>query len=592
MTLFELDPTRRAVEDALATLERGEVVVERQRIDLKEEAGRREKGTGRILPGTSQSPAAIDKLAPEVACMANTPGGGALLVGVQDDSTLIGTQLDEEWVRSQLYRRLQRRLTVDVSPVIIRGVRLLAIVIPEALEPIRHDNRLTWRVADNCEEIDATTWHAHRRHGLRSDWSAEVSGRTIDDVREGALEVARDFLRASPDSSANDLAAATRHDLLRRLNAVDGADRLTNAGALAFVGRGEPSLDYVRREHAGDDSTARVRRSDRSLLEELRDVFQTATAHNPVTHVAQGLAHGQVRQIPERALREAVVNGVAHREWSVAEPTTVEHTGGTLTVTSPGGFVTDVTADNIINHPSSSRNTALVELLASLRVAEREGVGVDRMYGDMLRIGCPEPDIRETEARAVRTTLIGNNPALGWRVWLASLSTDAVRDDLRLLMAVARLVEHGWVDENELAPYLQVTVVEARDTLRTLLTVAIGESPVVIPVAGTPNGSPSAYALSAPAKDALARADAEAGYRRRWPSREEIALSFARARGRISSTELASIVGASAPNVGAVLAALAEDGNLFPSRPVRRGAGFHYLADAPATAPHDEGTTT
>ena len=53
---------------------------ETQAIDFKEEAGRRQ---GReLLPGRPENPDAATKLADEVACMANSPGGGALIVGV------------------------------------------------------------------------------------------------------------------------------------------------------------------------------------------------------------------------------------------------------------------------------------------------------------------------------------------------------------------------------------------------------------------------------------------------------------------------------------------------------------------------------
>ena len=48
------------------------------------------------------------------------------------------------------------------------------------------------------------------------------------------------------------------------------------------------------------------------------------------------------------------------------------------------------------------------------------------------------------------------------------------------------------------------------------------------------------------------------------------------ARGRISSTELASIVGAAPPNVGPVLRKLEGQGQLEPGRQVRRGPGFFY----------------
>lgn len=77
-----------------------------------------------------------------------------------------------------------------------------------------------------------------------------------------------------------ELAADTDRGLLRWLNVVSPGGRLTNAGVIAFVGRGDPCLDYVRRAQAGGDSLSRIRSPDRSLIEELVEVFQAVEAVN------------------------------------------------------------------------------------------------------------------------------------------------------------------------------------------------------------------------------------------------------------------------------------------------------------------------
>src|SRR5699024_4649715 len=110
------------------------------------------------------------------------------------------------------------------------------------------------------------------------------------------------------------------------------------------------------------------------------------------------------------AVREAIVNGVTHRDWLSPLPTTVEHTGDTLTVTSPGGFIGGIGPTNIITHPAVARYQSLAEAMASLRLAEREGVGVDRMVRDMLASGHPEPDISEIPGPYVRVVLVGGDP--------------------------------------------------------------------------------------------------------------------------------------------------------------------------------------
>ncbi len=330
-----------------------------------------------MLPGSEQNDPAARYLADELACLANTPGGGAIILGVADDGQRIGTDLGPQWLRHRVYELTNRRLTIDAQPVDLDGTRVLVLTTRDAIEPIASTNgRISWRVDDNCVEVDPSTWHAGRLHRTGVDWSALPSGHHLDDIDPTAVEMARRFLREAADAGdqhAADLVAATDHDLLRRLNVVSDANgTLTNAGSLLFVGTPDYGIDYIRRDAPGADSTNRVR-STRSLLEQVFDADQAIRTANRVVHAGDGLAQAQRRAIPPRAAREAMVNGVTHRDSLSTQPTTIEHIGDTLTVTCPGGLPGDVRPDNIITHPSSPRYKSLAEAMAALRLAEREG---------------------------------------------------------------------------------------------------------------------------------------------------------------------------------------------------------------------------
>lgn len=575
---FGADPVRERVQELLLRMRSGEVVDkthETKHVDLKEESGRR-GSRGELLVGSRTNDVAAQHLAAASACMANTPGGGALIVGLSDDGELIGADLDAEWLRKRIYEITQRLLTVDVTETVVRGIRLLIVVSPSAVEPIRVNGRIQWRVDESCVEVDAATWHARRMSALNYDWSNDDSGIPVADARPQALTVAREFLDSSGDSSAEDHGRASDAQLLRRLNVVTGHDTLTNAGAIAFVGRPTPLLDYMRRDHAGADSAMRVNRGGRSLIEELSEVFLTFDASNPTRHVHAGLVVGQMREIPRIAAREAIVNGVAHREWGLTAPTVVEHVGTTLRVTSPGGFVGGVNSANIITHPSRSRNQALTQLLADLHVAEREGIGVDRMVREMLRLGYQPPVIVEKSGPMVSTSLIGDAIDVGWINWLAAIRPATESSDVSSLLLLRRLATIGWVDEESAAPLIQLPVEEAQGAIRKLATSVMRGYAVVQRISGTPESSSAVWRLSDHALDAMTELYHAAGSAVVRPSRREVARSYAAHRGRISSTELAELVGASPSNVGGTLKALAAEGELEPSSPAGRGRGFYY----------------
>lgn len=579
MTTFGYDPIGEAVQRVLTSLDSGQGLPERPErthVDLKEEAGRRDR-YGSVAPGQAKNDRAAEQIAGECACMANTEGSGALIIGVANDGKIVGTELDIDWLRARVFELTQRMLTAHVVETQVSGRRVLVIRPPQAVEPIRWHGRITWRVDDRCVEVDLATWHERRMVRTHYDWSAQESDVPVTGVRGAALDLVRRFLRDSGEASSVALAEERDQSLLRRLNAVTSDGMLTNAAALLLHGRETACVDYLHRDVTGGDSTARVRLTGRSLLEELDAVFTSVSAHNAIRHVGRGLVVGQVRDIPERAAREAVVNGVAHREWGSPEQTVVEHVGTTLRVTSPGGFFGGVTEHNIITHPSQSRNRALTELLRALRVAEREGIGVDRMVADMVRLGHEQPSIREITGPFVRASLVADVRDEAWEIWMSTLSPSAVVNDLNVLLILRVLVDRRWLDVQNAMPLLQLDDLETRGALARAQSVTLDNRPVIVSVGGLPQTDDSSCRLSSDASARLTAIDAQVGRPRPGPTRRTVALAYARARGRISSTELGSILHVQRPNVSAMLKDLEDEGLLRPAFPSGRGRGFHYL---------------
>ena len=109
--------------------------IEREQIDFKEEAGRRGP-RGTLTVGAPHNEEAARHLANEVACMANTPGGGAIVVGVEDRSgRLLGAALDAEWFRHRVYEHVG--VAPGVKERVVQGIRLLVLYIAQARDRSR-----------------------------------------------------------------------------------------------------------------------------------------------------------------------------------------------------------------------------------------------------------------------------------------------------------------------------------------------------------------------------------------------------------------------------------------------------------------------
>lgn len=571
------DPVAAKVEATLTRLAAGEPPkrIEIAQVDVKEEPGRRGPG-GEVMEGASQNELAAKYLAGEIACFANTPGGGAIIVGVADEGARIGTSLDAEWLRHRIWELTSRQLTTSVREALLDGVRLLILTTHEAIEPIRYGGKIRWRLDDHCVEVDPTSWHSDKLRRSGVDWAAQPSGHTLENLSAVAVDIARRYLTAAADSgddSARHLAEASTEDLLRRLHLADGEGRLTNAGSLLFVGTPDVGIDYTRRDYPGGDSTNRVR-SGRPLLEQIFEVERASEAANRLVHIPEGFVHGQIRAIPPRALREAIVNGIVHRDWLTRQPTTVEHIGDMVTVTSPGGFIGGIAPSNIITHPAVPRYRSLAEAVAALRLAEREGIGVDRMVRDMLALGHPEPEISEIAGPYVRVSLVGGDPDRQVLDLLSAVTPKPIARDVDAVLLLSHLARTGWVDVERAAPVIQRARLEAQAAVDRLAAAQLDGGPLIIRVQGVPPGHPEAYRLSDAARSRLgtrvSHLDTPTG-------RAALIGSWARARGRVSTTEVAGLTGLTTVYAGTLLGAMEEEGALAPGRPNRMGRGFYYV---------------
>lgn len=131
----------------------------------------------------------------------------------------------------------------------------------------------------------------------------------------------------------------------------------------------------------------------------------------PVT-LASGVQQ-QLETIPSTAVREAVVNAIAHRDHQSSEQVVVEHSASQLVVTSPGDLVFGVTGQNLLTYTSKPRTAALAEALRALRLAEGAGTGVDAMVRSTVHAGHGPPAFT-SGGGSVRVVLNGGGRWPGW----------------------------------------------------------------------------------------------------------------------------------------------------------------------------------
>lgn len=478
------------VDAALAKLGAGVLpdAIEREQIDFKEEAGRRGP-RGTLTVGTPHNEEAARHLANEVACMANTPGGGAIVVGVEDRSgRLLGAALDAEWFRHRVYEHVG--VAPGVKERVVQGIRLLVLYIAQAREPVEDvSGRIRWRTGGHCTPVDRAEWWLSRQRDAGYDQMAAATQRTESDVAPGAVVAAGRYLASwgkerGTDADGTDTGGQSPRELLTTLGVLDPEGRLSAAGALMFCPSDRTYIALsVLDVEGGDLLAAPLDLAGRSLLEQIEWVDTRLDTLNTSLRVTAdpGFAQPSVRRLPPGAVREAVLNGVVHRDWMQHDPVEVTwiDEDSALQVVSPGGFTGGVTAENVLTQ-RHARYPALADLCRALHLVEKQGLGVDRMYRDMVVLGHRPPMIVEEPGPRVRTRLAGGPPVVPVVNLMSTVRPEPRQRDVRVALIIHTLLHHPFTTAGRLTGILQREIPEVEEALETAADCLTGTEPLLV----------------------------------------------------------------------------------------------------------------
>jgi ATP-dependent DNA helicase RecG len=111
----------------------------------------------------------------------------------------------------------------------------------------------------------------------------------------------------------------------------------------------------------------------------------------------EGLYKRDIPEYPEEAVREAVVNAVAHRDYSHfvrGSYIQIRLFADSLEIQSPGGLYGNVTEDTI-EEEQSTRNRVLMRLMEDLHLVENRGSGIRTMIEAVRKANLEPPKLKD-----------------------------------------------------------------------------------------------------------------------------------------------------------------------------------------------------
>ncbi len=435
-----------------------------------------------------------------VCAFANEPGlgGGWLLLGVVREDHALFPSYEVEGVpqpdklcanlATQCRETFNLPVRIELSTEQVNGQAVVVAFVPEAQaqdKPIffkaqglpKGALRRVGSVDQHCTEDDLAVFFQGRQ---RDSFDASLVDATLDDLAPEALADYRKT-RAEANPDAEEL-RWTDEELLRSLGCIgpDGsAWRPTVAGLMLF---GKPQalrrcfpmtrVDYIRvpgREWVPDpdrrfdtielrDPLFRlIRRAQAAVLDDLPKGF--------------ALQEGDLQRqdkpvIPQRVIREALVNALMHRSYRSHSPVQIIRYANRLEIRNPGFSLKS--PEHLGEPGSEPRNPRIAAVLHETRFAETKGSGIRVMRDTMEQAGLTPPLFESDRgndqfvARYFFHHFLGADDV----AWLAQFKDAQLSPDEAKALVVVR--EAGAIDNAAYRALNKVDTLSASAALRRL----------------------------------------------------------------------------------------------------------------------------
>ncbi len=144
-----------------------------------------------------------------------------------------------------------------------------------------------------------------------------------------------------------------------------------------------------------------------SVLRQFRESYAYLDRLNRTRSTFPGPYRLDRRDYPEEAIREALLNALAHRDYALGSSTMLGIFDDRMEILSLGGLVQGLSMEDVLFGVSRSRNDGLSRILYRLNLVEAFGTGVSRML-ESYAVDVLKPDLMATSG-AFRVVLPNRN---------------------------------------------------------------------------------------------------------------------------------------------------------------------------------------
>ena len=304
----------------------------------------------------------------------------------------------KDWA-NQISQSIDPRVIPEIEIGEINGKSVIIIRIKEfPIKPVSIKGRYLRRVGNSNHVMTMQEIAQMHFHSVGMSWDKlPARDATIKDV--DFEKVKRYIKKANETGRKRVLESENPLQVLEKLELIKEG-KPTWAAILLFGKDTNRSLSQAT-IHCGRFKEETIVIDDRmvkgAIPEQVEEAMDFIRKNINVKFVMTGKpAREEIWDYPLEALREAIINAVCHRNYTIPSNTEVRIYDDELIVWNPGGLPFGVTIEDLYKpHPSVLRNKGVGGIFYDMGLIEQWGSGIDKMRKACVNANLPEPRFEE-----------------------------------------------------------------------------------------------------------------------------------------------------------------------------------------------------
>ena len=318
-----------------------------------------------------------EKFERSVVAFLNYPGGGEILVGVDNDGSITGVP-DVDAVQLQIVDRIKNNIRpatlglFDVAHEERDGKDIVRVVV-SAGQQRPYYLRARGMTEDGCFiRVGSSSQPMTER--MIEELLAKRQTPSLQTMRSPRQRLTFRQLKIYYEEKK----LSPNEEFLRNLELMDD-DGVFNYAAYLLADQNGVSIKVAK--YAGTDKYDLIENEEygnRCLLTATYRVLERLESENRTFAKIGYPTRTEKSMVDKTALRETIINAIVHNDYSLTVPL-VEIFADRITVTSAGGLVNGLSQEDFFNCRSMPRNRVLMRVFRDVELVESLGSGMTRI---------------------------------------------------------------------------------------------------------------------------------------------------------------------------------------------------------------------